>query len=208
MLAPAPTTGGSSRRANLPVPCISVGNLSVGGTGKTPMVAWLIDELTALGARPAVVSRGYGGSARGPERVTTGGGYEAAQRIGDEPALLAARYPDVPVVVGSDRHAAGLLAVSSGGATVVVADDAFQHRRLARDVEIVMVDASRGLGNGYQLPAGPLWPGRGGSRAISAGADASRRIKPDSRMTRVRLESLIVVHQSMKSGTRHHTSFV
>ena len=140
----------------LPVPCISVGNLSVGGTGKTPLVAWLIEELTALGARPAVVSRGYGGSARGPERVTTAGGCAAARRFGDEPALLAARYPDVPVVVGRDRHAAGLLAVTSGGATVVVADDAFQHRRLARDIDIVVLDASRGLGNGFQLPAGPL----------------------------------------------------
>jgi len=141
---------------NLPVPCISVGNLSVGGTGKTPLVAWLIDELTALGARPAVVSRGYGGSARGPERVTTGGGWEAARRFGDEPALLAARYPDIPVVVGRDRHAAGLLAVTGGGASLVVADDAFQHRRLARDIDIAVIDASRGLGNGFQLPAGPL----------------------------------------------------
>jgi len=141
---------------NLPVPCISVGNLSVGGTGKTPLVAWLIDELTVLGARPAVVSRGYGGSARGPERVTNAGGCAAARRFGDEPALLAARFPDIPVVVGRDRQAAGLLAVSSGGATVVVADDAFQHRRLAREVDIVVLDASRGLGNGYQLPAGPL----------------------------------------------------
>jgi len=141
---------------HLPVPCISVGNLSVGGTGKTPLVVWLIDELTARGERPAVVSRGYGGSARGPVRVTTAGGCEAARRFGDEPALLAAHYPEVPVVVGRDRHAAGLLAVNSWGATVVVADDAFQHRRLARDMNIVVLDASRGLGNGYQLPAGPL----------------------------------------------------
>ncbi len=140
----------------LPVPCVSVGNLSVGGTGKTPLVAWLIEGLAALGARPAVVSRGYGGSAHGPERVTTAGGSPAARRFGDEPALLAARYPDVPVVVGRDRHAAGLLAAASGGATVVVADDAFQHRRLARDLDIVVIDASRGLGNGFQLPAGPL----------------------------------------------------
>lgn len=141
---------------SLPVPCIGVGNLSVGGTGKTPLVAWLIDELTALGARPAVVSRGYGGSARGPERVTTAGGCEAARRFGDEPSLLAARYPGIPVVVGRDRHAAGLLAANSGSATIVIADDAFQHRRLARDLDIAVLDASRGLGNGYQLPAGPL----------------------------------------------------
>lgn len=140
----------------LPVPCISVGNISVGGTGKTPLVALLLEELTARGARPAVVSRGYGGRARGPERVASDGGFESARRYGDEPALLAARYPRVPVFVGRDRHAAGLLAVASGGATVVVADDAFQHRRLARDLDIAVIDASRGLGNGRQLPAGPL----------------------------------------------------
>jgi tetraacyldisaccharide 4'-kinase len=141
---------------NLPVPCISVGNLSVGGTGKTPLVAWLVDKLVALGARPAVISRGYGGSTRGPERVTAAGDCAAARRFGDEPVLLAARYPDVPVVVGRDRHAAGLLAVNPGGATVVVADDAFQHRRLARGMDIAVLDASRGFGNGFLLPAGPL----------------------------------------------------
>ena len=140
----------------LPVPCISVGNLSVGGTGKTPLVAWLIDALTALGARPVVVSRGYGGSVRGPERVTIAGGSEAARRFGDEPVLLAERYPDAPIVVGRDRHAAGLFAVNSEGATVVVADDAFQHRRLGREIDIAVLDASRGLGNAFQLPAGPL----------------------------------------------------
>lgn len=140
----------------LPVPCISVGNLTVGGTGKTPLVAWLVDELTLLGARPAVVSRGYGGGTRIPERVTTGGDRETARRFGDEPTLLAARYPDVPIVVGRNRHAAGLLAANAGGATVVVADDAFQHRLLAREIDIAVLDASRGLGNGYQLPAGPL----------------------------------------------------
>jgi len=147
---------GLLRAHRLPVPCISVGNLSVGGTGKTPLVGWLVEELTALGARAAVVSRGYGGSARGPERVPASGDCAAARRFGDEPALLAARYPRVPVIVGRDRVAAGMLAAGAQGATVVVADDAFQHRRLARDVDIVVIDASRGLGNGRQLPAGPL----------------------------------------------------
>lgn len=146
---------GTLRERRLPVPCVSVGNLSVGGTGKTPLVAWLIEELTALGARPGVVSRGYGGDARGPERVGAGGDHAAARRCGDEPALLANRYPDTPVCVGRDRHAAGMLAAGLG-ATVVVADDAFQHRRLARDLDIVVIDAARGFGNGRLLPAGPL----------------------------------------------------
>jgi tetraacyldisaccharide 4'-kinase len=139
----------------LPVPCVSVGNLSVGGTGKTPLVAWIVEQLDALGARPAVVSRGYGGSVRAPARVPAAGDRTAAGRFGDEPALLAAVYPGMPVVVGRDRHAAGLLAAAQG-ATVVVADDAFQHRRLGRDLDIAVVDASRGFGNGRQLPAGPL----------------------------------------------------
>jgi tetraacyldisaccharide 4'-kinase len=147
---------GRSVPCRLPVPCVSVGNLTVGGTGKTPLAAWLIEELIARGARPAVVSRGYGGTARGPERVPVDGAPGTARRYGDEPALLAARYPDVPVVVGRDRHAAGLLAAHAGGASIVIADDAFQHRRLARDLDLVVIDASRGLGNGRLLPAGPL----------------------------------------------------
>lgn len=139
----------------LSVPCVSVGNLTVGGTGKTPLVDWLLGELTLLGAHPGVVSRGYGGSARGPERVTGGGDRAAARRFGDEPALLARRFPEAPVCVGRDRHAAGVLAVKLG-ATVVVADDALQHRWLARDLDIVVIDATRGFGNGRLLPAGPL----------------------------------------------------
>jgi tetraacyldisaccharide 4'-kinase len=140
----------------LPVPCVSVGNLSVGGTGKTPLVAWLVEGLIARGARPAVVTRGYGGSERGPVVISIAGGLPDAARFGDEPSLLAARYPGVPVVVGRDRHAAGMLAVTATGATIVVADDAFQHWRLARDLDIVVIDAARGMGNGRLFPAGPL----------------------------------------------------
>jgi tetraacyldisaccharide 4'-kinase len=150
---------GAIPQRRLPVPCISVGNLSVGGTGKTPLVAWVVEQLLAAGSRPAVVSRGYGGSERGPARVPAAGGSADAARFGDEPALLAARFPQVPVVVGRDRHAAGTLAARGAGATVVIADDAFQHRRLARDLDIVVVDAARGLGNGRLLPAGPLREG-------------------------------------------------
>jgi len=140
----------------LPVPCVSVGNLSVGGTGKTPLVAWLVEGLIARGARPAVVSRGYGGSERGPAVIPVVAGPPDAARFGDEPALLAARYPGVPGVVGRDRHAAGMLAVTAAGATIVVADDAFQHWRLARDLDIVVIDVARGMGNGRLFPAGPL----------------------------------------------------
>ncbi len=139
----------------LPVACVSVGNLTVGGTGKTPLAIWLAGELAALGARPGMASRGYGGRERGPALVPGGGAPADSARFGDEPVLLAARLPGCPVVVGRDRHAAGMLAAAAG-ATVVIADDAFQHRRLARDLDIVAVDASRGIGNGRLLPAGPL----------------------------------------------------
>lgn len=173
---------GVLRQRRLPVPCVSVGNLTVGGTGKTPLVAWLLEHFLAARTKPAVVSRGYGGSEHGPAIVPPTGGSDVAARWGDEPALLAALYPDVPVVVGRDRHAAGMFAVREAGATVVVADDAFQHRRLARDLDIVVVDASRGLGNGRLLPAGPLRePPSGLARAgavvlnrIAAAPDAER----------------------------------
>lgn len=136
-----------------PVPCVSVGNLTVGGTGKTPLVSWIVGRLARAGVRPAILLRGYGGRARGPQRVYAATG--AAARFGDEAALLAGRHRDVPVFVGRDRHAAAVMAAATG-AGVVVADDAFQHRRLARDLDIVTVDASRGFGNRRLLPAGPL----------------------------------------------------
>jgi tetraacyldisaccharide 4'-kinase len=172
---------GRERPRRLPVPCVSVGNLTVGGTGKTPLVSWIVAALAGRGLRAAVVSRGYGGSASGPERVPAAGGAAAAARYGDEPAMLAARHPEVPVIVGRDRFAAGMAAVRSFGAEIVVADDAFQHRRLARDLDIAVVDAERVFGNGRLLPAGPLRePPRALARAdvvvlgrIGAAADAS-----------------------------------
>jgi tetraacyldisaccharide 4'-kinase len=147
---------GLVRGGKLPVPCVSVGNIVVGGTGKTPAVSWIVRLFQEMGLRPAVVSRGYGGSFNGVGRVPPGCGAAAAARFGDEPLLLAARHPEVPVVVGKDRYAAGEAAVREHGAQVVVADDAFQHRRLARDVNIVVVDARRGFGNRRLIPGGPL----------------------------------------------------
>ena len=147
---------GASLRAPLPV--ISVGNLTVGGTGKTPFVAWLARHLAHGGRRPAVVSRGYGGRAgRGPLVVSTGAGplYDAAT-AGDEPYLLArALAGEALVVVGSDRLA-GAREAARLGADVALLDDGFQHRRLARDLDIVLLDASNPFGNYRLLPAGRL----------------------------------------------------
>jgi len=146
---------GLARAAGIPV--ISVGNLTVGGTGKTPVVAWLARRLLEDGRRPAVVSRGYGGRAgRGPLMVSRGEGpLASAANSGDEPYLLARSEPRLRVVVGSDRHA-GAVAAREAGADVILLDDGFQHRRLARDLDIVLLDASNPFGNHRLLPAGLL----------------------------------------------------
>jgi len=134
----------------LPVPVVVVGNITVGGAGKTPLVLALADALTARGWHPAIVSRGYGGSARVAQAVT-----DDPAVVGDEPLLLkAAGYP---VWIGADRAAAGRGVINAHPACdVLLSDDGLQHYRLARTVEIAVVDAARGFGNGMMLPAGPL----------------------------------------------------
>jgi tetraacyldisaccharide 4'-kinase len=143
---------GLLRSQRVGVPVVVVGNITVGGTGKTPLVAWLASRLRAEGFRPGIVSRGYGGRPQAsPVRVTDA---STANEVGDEPLLLA-RLTGVPVVVCTNRVAAArLLAVS--GADIVVADDGLQHYALARELEIVVLDGLRRIGNGRMLPAGPL----------------------------------------------------
>jgi tetraacyldisaccharide 4'-kinase len=141
------------RARRLPVPVIVVGNITAGGTGKTPLVIHLIEILRRRGLRPGVVSRGYGGRApRYPLRVTAS---TDTQHSGDEPALIA-RRSGVPVAVAPDRVAAAKLLLDEGGVDVLIADDGLQHYDLARAAEICVVDGARGLGNGRLLPAGPL----------------------------------------------------
>lgn len=142
---------GLRHRARMPVPVVVVGNLTVGGTGKTPLVAWLSTHLTACGLRVAIVSRGYGGRAKGVTRVTI---HSRPSEVGDEPLLLA-RRAQATVFVSKDRVAAARQAVADG-ADIVMADDGLQHLRLMRDCEIVVIDGQRGFGNGCLLPRGPL----------------------------------------------------
>ncbi len=131
---------------------ICVGNLTVGGSGKTPLVAHLAEGLSRRGHSVAIVSRGYGGSHAGePARVAE---LDPA-RYGDEPVMLAAQLPSASVIVGADRVASARFAVERG-ATLLILDDGFQHRRLARDLDLVVVDGGRGFGNGHLLPRGPL----------------------------------------------------
>lgn len=133
-----------------PVPVICVGNLTVGGSGKTPVAAALVAALARQGAHPHVLLRGYGGSARGPMRVDPER-HEAAL-VGDE-ALLHAGL--APTWIGADRVATARLAIAAG-ATHVVLDDGLQSGRLAHDLALVVVDGQVGFGNGYLLPGGPL----------------------------------------------------
>lgn len=141
----------------LPCPVVSIGNLTVGGTGKTPAVELAVQTLAAMGRRVAIVSRGYRRKSSGVQIVAD----TASIRLdptdaGDEPFLLARRLPRVPVVVGANRYDAARLAVERFGATAIVLDDGFQHRTLAKDVEIVMARARNPWGNGRLLPHGPL----------------------------------------------------
>jgi tetraacyldisaccharide 4'-kinase len=143
---------GILRAVTVGVPVVVVGNITVGGTGKTPVASWLARELQLRGRRVGVVLRGYGGSHRGAPRIVIANDDPAV--VGDE-ALLHVRNGAHAVVIGADRVAASRLAAEQG-AEVVVCDDGLQHARLARDFEIAVVDGARGLGNGWLLPAGPL----------------------------------------------------
>jgi tetraacyldisaccharide 4'-kinase len=147
------------RQIGLPVPVVVVGNISVGGTGKTPLVLWLAQWLRARGYRPGVLTRGYGGSAVDWPRDVRSDSDPA--ELGDEPVLLA-RRAGCPVVAGPDRIAGGLLLAGGLGCNILVSDDGLQHYRMRRDLEIAVVDGRRGLGNRRCLPAGPLRepPGR------------------------------------------------
>jgi tetraacyldisaccharide 4'-kinase len=146
-------TSGLLRVEHVRVPVIIVGNITVGGTGKTPLVLWLASLLQRHGMRPGIVSRGYGTTIRAAREVRPD---SDAAHVGDEPLLLA-RRSGCPVFVGIDRvAAANALLAAHASCDVIVADDGLQHYRLARDVEIAVVDGARGLGNRMMLPAGPL----------------------------------------------------
>jgi tetraacyldisaccharide 4'-kinase len=139
------------KSTQMSLPVVVVGNLTVGGTGKTPLVCWLVARLTDLGFKPGVVTRGFGGSS-GTVRLIAAS--DDPKMVGDESILLA-RRTGVPVAIGRDRPAASQLLVNAG-CDVVVSDDGLQHYALARDCEIVVIDGDRRFGNGWLLPAGPL----------------------------------------------------
>ncbi|QBE62556.1 tetraacyldisaccharide 4'-kinase [Pseudoduganella lutea] len=143
--------------SRLPVPVIVVGNIFIGGTGKTPLTIWLVEQLRAKGLRPGVISRGFGGKGGGPDsagpRPVTA--LSTPAQVGDEPVLIATRAA-CPVFVCRDRAAAGrALLAAHPEVDVIITDDGLQHYALQRDVEVMLFDG-RGVGNGWTLPAGPL----------------------------------------------------
>jgi len=137
----------------LPVPVVIIGNVNVGGTGKTPCVIWLCQWLVGQGFKPGIVTRGYGGSARLQQQAA----IDSNPNVVSDEAVLLARRSGCPVWIGADRvSAARMLLQTHPECNVIVSDDGLQHYALARDVEISVIDGQRGLGNGMLLPAGPL----------------------------------------------------
>jgi len=149
---------GVFRQHRLEVPVISVGNLVLGGTGKTPLVQYIAKFLQQQGRKPAILSRGYKGSAAAPINVvsnTTDILLDAAE-AGDEPRLLAEKLPGIPVITGKKRFNTGRFAIGSLGADVLILDDGFQHMALKRDLDLVLFTTQKLLGNGRVLPGGEL----------------------------------------------------
>lgn len=144
-------SAGLLRSRHAGVPTVVVGNLTAGGTGKTPLVLWLAAEVRRHGRRPGIVLRGYRGSQRAAHRVMP---EDGAGRVGDE-AVLLARRAGCPVAVGARRAEAARLLVEQG-CDLILSDDGLQHLAMARDFQVLVIDGGRGFGNGALLPAGPL----------------------------------------------------
>jgi len=145
-----------SRR--LPCKVICVGNITVGGTGKTPMTMHVAQALSRLGHRPAIVSRGYRGGAERHGGIVSDGQtiFMGPEQAGDEPYMMARGLRAIPVVVGKNRYAAGMLAVHAFQPEVIVLDDGFQHLQLKRDIDLVLLDQQHPFGNCHLLPRGIL----------------------------------------------------
>jgi tetraacyldisaccharide 4'-kinase len=145
-----------TRRLNCRV--ISIGNLTMGGTGKTPMVMMVADTLRRKGFKPAILSRGYGGQSRMPVNVVNDGRQTllSPEAVGDEPVMMAQRLKDVPVLTGRIRYETGKYAIDHLGADVLILDDGYQHLSLHRDLNILLCDATSPFGNGVVFPAGEL----------------------------------------------------
>jgi tetraacyldisaccharide 4'-kinase len=149
---------GALRQVRLPCRVVSVGNITMGGTGKSTTVKWVVKALQAAGARAAVLSYGYRAGSEAPVTVVSDGEtvLVPVAQSGDEPRMLAEALPGAPVLIGKQRKWSGAAAVARFGVDVCVLDDAFQYWRLAKDLEIVLIDATCPFGYGYPFPRGLL----------------------------------------------------
>ena len=149
---------GILKQNRLPCKVVSIGNITVGGTGKTPAVIMLARSLKERGYKPAVLSRGYGGKYKGQVNVVSDGSKILMRHIeaGDEPMLIAKAAEGIPVVTGPKRILTGRFAIDNLNADILILDDAFQHRNLFRDIDIVILNREQPFGNGFLLPRGPL----------------------------------------------------
>lgn len=195
---------GLFRSERVSKPVLVVGNITVGGTGKTPLVLWIADFLHARGLKVGVITRGYGGSASTwPQQVTN---RSSSAAVGDEAVLIASRS-DAIVVAGPVRVEAARRAIELG-ADIIVSDDGLQHYALAREAEIVVIDAERGLGNGWLLPAGPLRERE--ARLRSADLLVATQRGPDPRPLSdprfIAARQLIIVAENFVTGERRELS--
>jgi tetraacyldisaccharide 4'-kinase len=154
----------------LPCPVISVGNIAVGGTGKTPCVIMLARMLQSHGFKPAILSRGYGGSSTKSVNIVADGKNILldSKTAGDEPFLMAQSLRSIPIIVGPQRIKTGKTAINRFGANVLICDDAMQHRQIFRDINLVLLDGQDPLGNGHVLPRGKLREPIAGLKRASA----------------------------------------
>lgn len=186
---------GLKRAERLPVPVIVVGNITVGGSGKTPLTLYLAQHLQERGWQPGIISRGYGGQADAPQPVTAS---SLPSEVGDEPLLLA-RRSGVPVWVGAQRAAVGrALLAAEPQVNVLLCDDGLQHYALARELEIAVFDG-RGVGNGRVLPAGPLREPVSRLRQVTA-LVSNGELAPSVAAASAQLPSLPVFRMSLQAG--------
>ncbi|WP_028537009.1 tetraacyldisaccharide 4'-kinase [Paludibacterium yongneupense] len=199
---------GVLRSEGLPRPLVVIGNINVGGVGKTPLTQELIEGFLLRGVRVGIVSRGYGGAGGVPRLVTS---TSLPAEVGDEPLMLAAC--GVPVAVGRDRVAAGRLLLSAHPELdLILSDDGLQHYRLRRDVEIAVVDSGRGFGNGRLLPNGPLREGVRRLETVDAvvlngSADLDLPLPPSVPRFRMRLVPGLPYALGRPDLTRHARDF-
>lgn len=178
------------KSVRLSVPVVVVGNINVGGTGKTPLVIWLAEQLQLAGYKPGIISRGYGGSVK---QVTEVMALSNPLEVGDEPVLIATRT-SCPVFVSANRVEAGQAMLATYPAcNIIISDDGLQHYRLQRDVEIVVYDSVKGFGNGALLPAGPLRESKNRLKTVDAivsnGSVVNSKLLPAVKSIEMQLES-------------------